>query len=274
MQKRNPNVFALVVFMLLANSTVAQLKLLDYTKKCEEVIVDKRIYARRIASITQTEDTIEVTINLAEMCGQYGKGRIELTQNAINFIAANDTTGVESIVFCDCYYELKFKLKGETLPSEFLFNGSFISVSNSKYVEPIIVSFEIVSNDTINKIDQLDRKQGYWKDYYSDGTSYQHGYYINDQRVGIWETIDKNDLKLFSSSYALPLNYNEYESREVLDNIIETRAFYSNGQIKSIRQFFDQETHIYEYSETGKMTRRCKYLHESEELKCVPPKSK
>ncbi|MEQ8472070.1 MAG: hypothetical protein RIC35_12840 [Marinoscillum sp.] len=273
MQKRNSHVFALVLFVLLTNSTVAQFKLLDYTKKCEEVIVDKRIYARRIASITQTEDTIEVTINLAEMCGQYGKGRIELNQNAINFIAANDTTGVESIVFCDCYYELKFKLKGETLPSEFLFNGSFIGISNSKYVKPIIVSYEIVSNDTINKIDQLDRKQGYWKDYYSDGISYQHGYYINDHRIGIWETINENGLKLFSSSYALPVSYNEHEPNEDLENIIESRAFYPSGKIKSIRQFFDQETHIYEYSETGRMTSRCKYHHESEELVCVPPKS-
>ncbi|MEQ9303147.1 MAG: hypothetical protein RJQ14_04465 [Marinoscillum sp.] len=273
MQNRNSHVFALFLLLLLATSTVAQVKLLDYSKTCEEVIADKRIYARRIASITLTEDTTEVTINLASMCGQDGKGRIELTRNSMNFIAANDTTGIESIVFCDCYYELKFKFKGDALPTKFMFNDSVISVSNSKYIEPIILSYEINRNDTINQIDQLDRKQGYWKDYYSDGISYQYGYYINNHRIGIWETVNGNGLKLFSSSYAFPINYNEYESNEDLEGIIETRAFYPSGKIKSIRQFFDQETHIYEYSETGKMTRRCKYLHESEELECVPPKS-
>lgn len=226
----------------------AQVRLIDYSSKCEDIVMDKRIFARRISNIFHYQDTTEISITFAGMCGDLEKGSVELVNDSINLIATTDSN---DIVLCDCFYELKFKLIGVDSSKKYLLNGVKIEVSPSKYAKPIIQSYQVVDNDTINRIDHLERKQGYWKEYFSD--SYVIGDYINNHRIGIWRFYNKQGLNYLSHSYSMPENV--YESEELVNNVIEVRQYYTNGNIKMLTQYVDNERIIYEYAESGAIRR-------------------
>lgn len=133
-------------------------------------------------------------------------------------------------------------------------------------------SFEIYNNDTINRKDANNKKQGVW--YLFDGAKKQvveKGTYLNNQKNGIWTTY------FFNGNKKHEINFEQGSP------IGDAKFYYSDGQIweegywnidhwEGNYKFYHkggQLAYDWNYNERGRRTGSQKYYHENGKIKYV-----
>lgn len=133
--------------------------------------------------------------------------------------------------------------------------------------------YEIYEGDTINKVDEKKLKQGLWiyfnEDYF--GNIYQKGTYLDNKKVGLWESFYPNGKPYTKITYKNNKQYGEvsiyYKNGNLQEQgywkinrwVGEYKYCYENGVVK-YHWFFDEE---------GKRTGTQTYFHENGEKQVV-----
>jgi len=138
-----------------------------------------------------------------------------------------------------------------------LFSMTYTSIFGQKY--------EIYKNDTINKIDTKNQKQGLWIYFYDAKKEKirQKGNFVNDQKQGEWTTFYENGKIMsvttfknnkpngYTKSYYPSGNIQEEGNWQLNKWIGEYKYYYENGQLKY---------HWY-YDENGQRTGKQDYFY-------------
>ncbi|MCB0763583.1 MAG: toxin-antitoxin system YwqK family antitoxin [Flavobacteriales bacterium] len=130
--------------------------------------------------------------------------------------------------------------------------------------------------DTLNRVDEMGRKQGYWKVVapasekpgYTDGQLVEEGRYANSKRVGIWRRYWPNGKVMSEISYQMGRPRGEY------------RTYYPNGKVEEHGEWdLDRNTGKFQrwhpngklaqdfvFNEHGVRDGQQKYYHENGQL--------
>ncbi len=152
------------------------------------------------------------------------------------------------------YYEKDGKLSHTTLYQNNRKHGEEIFFGNDGRIILILKYNQgnLTDSEKLNRLDNFGKKQGIWKDFYSNGKIKIYANYVDNLLNGYYREYDEQGQVIVNKRY---INGNQIEVTDIKEeNKKEIKiAKYANGQIKSRGAFIEDKPvgmQIY-YSETG-----------------------